>query len=142
MKNLKKQILAATAFALMLGVWLGRSDGQGATPGLQGSWTVVSVTDSGKSQPVPKGSSAAFTMDKFSMKEGKTTIDYAYKIDASKSPKWIDLAAGDAMILGIYEIKGDTLQICMNSPGGKRATRFESKDKTENDILMVFKRAK
>lgn len=142
MKNLKKQILALTAFALMLGVWLGRSDGQGAVPGLQGNWTVVSVTDSGMSQPVPKGSHAAFTKDKFSMHEGKTTIDYSYKIDASKSPKWIDLVSGDAKLLGIYEIKGDTLHICMNTPGGKRATRFESKDKTENDVLMVLKHAK
>jgi uncharacterized protein (TIGR03067 family) len=141
---MQKQFLVALSAGLVLALFLGRSDGQGAVPSLQGTWAIQSVNHGGKSQPLPKGSHASFTKDKLTLHQGKATVEYGYHLDASKTPHWIDLSVAGVTkkMQGIYEVKGDTLYLCFNTPGGARSTQFESKAKTENDILMVFKRGK
>ena len=143
---MKKQILVFLSLGLALGVFLGRGEvrGQGQEHSLQGKWSIFSITDEGKAHPVPKGSTATFTKDKLTLHEGKTTLEYGYHVDPSKSPHWIDLSVKGAkkQVLGIYEVKGETLYLSLHSHGATRSTHFESKAKTENDVLMVFKRAK
>ena len=74
--------------------------------------------------------------------DGKTLNEVTYKLDVSKTPKWIDLTVGGEKQAGIFELKGDDLKICSNEKsGGKRPTRFESKPDSEH-FLLVFKRAK
>jgi uncharacterized protein (TIGR03067 family) len=53
------------------------------------------------------------------------------KLDPSKSPKAIDVKvtegpAKGALMLGIYEINGDTLKVCFDAEGKKRPTHFKS----------------
>jgi len=140
---MKRHGFVIVAVGLLLGIAYGVSEGQGKDATLQGKWTVVSITDGGVKQEVPKGSTATVTANKFTMEEGgKTLVEYPFKIDSAKSPKWIDLGAGKESIPGIYETKGNTLTICISAPGMKRSTSFESKAKSENDVLMVFQRDK
>jgi uncharacterized protein (TIGR03067 family) len=54
-----------------------------------------------------------------------------FKSDPSKSPKTVDYvntagANKGKTQLGIYELKGDLLRVCMAAPGSERPTRFES----------------
>lgn len=53
------------------------------------------------------------------------------KLDPSKSPKTIDMTLTEgpnkgAVMLGIYEIDGDTLKACFDPQGKKRPTEFKS----------------
>jgi uncharacterized protein (TIGR03067 family) len=53
------------------------------------------------------------------------------KIDPSKSPKTIDVTMTEglnkrAVMLGIYEIDGDTLKACFDPQGKQRPTKFKS----------------
>lgn len=140
---MKRHGFVLVAIGLLLGIAYSVSEGQGKDSALQGKWNIVSITDGGMKQEVPKGSTATITANKFTMNEGaETLVEYPFKIDPSKSPKWIDLGTGAESIPGIYETKGNTLTICISAPGMKRSTRFESKAKSENDVLMVFQRAK
>jgi uncharacterized protein (TIGR03067 family) len=69
------------------------------------------------------------------------------KLDATKSPKQIDLTTRKdgpfkgRTLPGIYEFKGDTVVLCLNSEKPDRPTAFESKVKTPI-MLLTFKRDK
>jgi uncharacterized protein (TIGR03067 family) len=115
---------------------------------LEGTWTVDSAETNGKGLDVWKG-------EKFTFSDDKATIPFSkggtFKVDASKDPKWIDIATLDqGTILGIYQIDGDKIKLCTNatkkaSKDGKaveeaseRPTQFDSKQ----TILYVLKREK
>jgi len=74
--------------------------------------------------------------------------DYGVKLDASKKPKAIDLTSLDgkskgAVLLGIYQLDGDTLKLCVASEPkiNERPSRFTSEVGSKN-FLYTFKRAK
>src|ERR1700722_12242868 len=100
----------------------------------QGTWTFESVEAGGKEEPAAdfKGMTVTFEGDKFTVKKGDEVIQAAtQKLDPSQSPKPIDVAVAEglnkgAVMLGIYEISGDTLKVCFDSEGKKRPTEFKS----------------
>jgi uncharacterized protein (TIGR03067 family) len=110
---------------------------------LAGKWTVVSVTDGGKEKPTEDGV-LTFGKDKATYKTTNRTADLTFKLDPSKKPKWIDLTNEEGETsLGIYELDGDTLTICIKDEGdGKRPDKFVSEAGTPNDLLFVLKREK
>ena len=71
------------------------------------------------------------------------------KIDPGQNPKQIDITLhlkkvkkGDRTVLGIYEIKGDTLKVCyFASQTGRRPLEFATKD-NPNIGYIVLTRAK
>ena len=68
------------------------------------------------------------------------------KLDPSKSPKTIDVTVTEglnkgAVMLGIYEINGDTLKVCFDPEGKKRPTEFKSASGSA-DFVNVHKRVK
>ena len=73
-----------------------------------------------------------FEGDKFTVKKGEEVIQVGtQKLDASRSPKTIDVTVVEglskgAVMLGIYEISGDTLKVCFDPEGKKRPTEFKS----------------
>jgi uncharacterized protein (TIGR03067 family) len=112
---------------------------------LEGTWTVVTQEREGK--PV-KNSKGTFTFakskltirwDKDEEKGGKV------KLDPTKSPKEMDIVAdtpgGEVKLKGIYQIKGDSLKMCIDQKGGERPAKFTTKAGT-GQILIVLKRAK
>ena len=99
-----------------------------------GVWTFASVEAGGKKAPADdlKGLTVTFAGDKYTVKKGDEVIQVGtQKLDPSKSPKTIDVKLIEglnkgAVMLGIYEINGDTLKVCFDESGKKRPTEFQS----------------
>ena len=114
----------------------------------QGTWTFESVEAGGKKLPADqfKGITVTFEGAKYAVKKGDEVVEAAtQKLDPSKSPKTLDAKVTDgpnkgAVILGIYEISGDTLKVCFDPEGKKRPTEF--KGESGAHTLVVHKRVK
>jgi uncharacterized protein (TIGR03067 family) len=115
---------------------------------LQGAWTFESVEVGGKEQPAAefKDMTVTFEGAKFTVKKGSDVIQVGTdKLDLSKSPKTVDVTVVEglnkgAVMLGIYEISGDTLKVCFDPEGKKRPTEFKSASGSQT--LVVHKRVK
>jgi uncharacterized protein (TIGR03067 family) len=119
------------------------------TKKFQGTWTIESSETGGKEIPADelKGFILTFEGDKHTLKKGDELIQVGIqKIDPSKSPKTIDVTMTEGpnkgmVMLGIYEIDGDTLKVCFDPQGKKRPTEFKSPPGSEN-FVNVHKRVK
>ena len=114
----------------------------------QGTWTFESVEAGGKEVPAAafKGITVTFEGDKYTVKKGDEVIQAAtQKLDPSKSPKALDVTVAEgpnkgAVMLGIYEISGDTLKVCFDPEGKKRPTQFKGASGAQT--FVVHKRVK
>jgi RNA polymerase sigma-70 factor (ECF subfamily) len=111
---------------------------------IQGTWKVISAADGGQKF---EGENTRVIIDRETLtilKAGdQKELAATYELDPTQKPKWIDLTAGDRKMLGIYELAGDTLKICVNErPNGERSTAFVSEPDSPNDLLFVLKREK
>jgi uncharacterized protein (TIGR03067 family) len=111
----------------------------------QGTWQLVSSVSNGKEVPDDHVKNI-----KVVIKGNKHTVYYGdkevaknvpFQIDPSKNPKTVDDILKDGKkILGIYEIKGNTLKSCVATVGKDRPTQFVSKPGSGH-ALRIFKRA-
>jgi len=121
---------------------------------LSGTWLTVSLVNDGKSivdekTPPKEGPTTKLVYDgnKWMIKVGdKTVASGIFKIDATKSPKEIDVMdesgkANDKTKLGIYELDGDTYKFCLAPAGKPRPSEFTSKEGSGHS-LGVSKREK
>ncbi len=102
---------------------------------LQGQWTLKSYLFNG-APPSPQRKPAErlqIDSDKsfHETQEGKVVTRGTFTIDASQSPKHITAAFQEGgptggPVKGIYELKGDTLRVCVGTPELDRPTKFES----------------
>jgi uncharacterized protein (TIGR03067 family) len=117
---------------------------------LQGKWALVAVEREGKKVPEAalKEEKIILTIagDKLSFSrarkgETKNFDNGSYKIvDARARPKKIDLTGfpkPDEKMLGIYELDGKTLKICVGEL--KRPTEFASKPGSRTGVLVLRK---
>jgi uncharacterized protein (TIGR03067 family) len=115
----------------------------------QGTWTFESCETGGKQLPASelKGLILIFEGDKHTVKKGDEVIQVGtQKLDPSKSPKTIDVTMTEgpnkgAVMLGIYEIDGDTLKVCFDPQGKNRPTEFKSPPGSET-FVNVHKRVR
>ena len=115
----------------------------------QGTWTFESCATGGKELPAGelKGLILTFEDDKHTVKKGDEVIQVGtQKLDPSKSPKTIDVTMVEGphkgtVMLGIYEIDGDTLKVCFDPEGKTRPTEFKSPPGSKN-FVNVHKRVK
>ena len=125
-----------------------RADVEKELKKFQGTWTFASVEAGGKEEPAAqfKGMTLTFEGDKHTVKKGDEVIQVGtQKLDPSKSPKTLDVTVAEgpnkgAVMLGIYEISGDTLKVCFDPEGKKRPTEF--KGASGSQTLVVHKRVK
>lgn len=120
-------------------------DAKGA---LQGVWQAQSLEADGEPAPAKAVEKMRFTFkgDKVLVRgnfRDDREEEGSYTIDASKSPKQIDLTLPQApkAALGIYEVKGGELKVCLRhvvSDEG-RPTEFATKPGTKL-VLIVFKK--
>src|SRR5437764_7726524 len=84
----------------------------------QGTWTFASVEAGGKEVPAAEfqGITVTFEGDKYAVKKGDEVVQACtLKLDPSQSPKALDVTVAEgpkkgAVMLGIYEVSGDTLK--------------------------------
>lgn len=115
----------------------------------QGTWTFESVEAGGQalSPDGLKGLILTFEGAKHTVKKGDEVVQVGtQKIDPSKAPKAIDVTMTEgpnkgAVMLGIYEIDGDTLKVCFDAEGKKRPTEFKSAPGSQT-FVNVHKRVK
>jgi uncharacterized protein (TIGR03067 family) len=109
---------------------------------LEGKWKVESFEDGqGKKQEF-EGASLAFKEDNMEFTKDNETKKGKVKLNPAGKPKEIDVMAEgkDDAMLGVYQIDGETLKICItDEPGGARPNEFTAKDRW---VLVVLKRVK
>jgi uncharacterized protein (TIGR03067 family) len=117
---------------------------------LQGTWTAVSGEKEGKEDPEAKEHTLVFEGDKFSVKKGdQVVVRGTFKIDASKSPKTMDIeiSEGPEKVKGktaqaIYALDGDELTWCVAEPGsGERPQKLATQEGVKH-MLVKLKREK
>ena len=101
---------------------------------LQGTWIFLSLEVEGAKLPeaMLNGSKIIIKSDNFKSISAGITYEGKLKIDVSKSPKTLDLIFTDGpekgrRSLGIFELTGDNLKICLSLAGSTRPTEFASK---------------
>jgi uncharacterized protein (TIGR03067 family) len=125
-----------------------RADVEKELKKLQGTWTFEYVETGGKEIPATEfaGMTVTFEGDRYTVKKGDAVIQTAsLKLDPSRSPKALDVKVAEgpnkgAVILGIYEIGGDTLKVCFDPAGKRRPTQLKSASGSQT--LVVHKRVK
>ncbi len=125
---------------------------------LIGTWKVVSVEMGGQKFPdqAIQDFRFIFTADTLTRKRGeKAESGSGYRLDPSKSPKWIDMTGvtdgKPQSVPAIYALNGDCLTLCFRAdykkpegkPGGvfPRPAKLEA-GKDSGQVLMVLKREK
>src|SRR5207247_1473634 len=117
---------------------------------LQGVWVAQHMESDGK--PAAPG---AVKRMRFTFRGEKLLVrgnfdddreeECTYKVDPRPSPKQLDFTPPKEgkPILGIYEVKGDELKVCLRhaSSSEGRPTEFATKPDSKS-ILIVFKRQK
>ena len=101
---------------------------------LQGEWAIVSAESNGEPPPpgVLDGARFAFSGDNLTLlgKEG------TFRLDATKSPREIEFVRGNSRQLGIYELDGDSLKLCVG-PADDRPTEFKTKPRTDHSLFVL-----
>lgn len=115
---------------------------------LEGSWVVVSITDNGKSVPREKFDGFTFRFNKKELvwlsPEGNKMEQFRITLDATQKPLAIDLVQtrdGDEednpkTTLAIYELKHDTLRMCMPLRG--ETARPKSMESQSGSLLSLI----
>ena len=114
---------------------------------MKGSWTVAEAVRNGEPAGEDDVKKLGVTIkdSTLTFSTGDDTYDVPSSWTPAKKPKTIDaMPAGgqfkDMKMLGIYEIKGDTLKMCYGMPD-KGASPKEFKSKAHSGtILLVMKR--
>lgn len=101
---------------------------------LQGEWEIVSAESNGEPPPpgLLSGAKFAFSGEKMTLmgKEG------TYEIDASKNPRQIDFIRGKTKQIGIYELDGDRMKLCVG-PADDRPKEFKTKPLTDHSMFVL-----
>src|SRR5581483_3759805 len=114
---------------------------------MQGTWKFVSLEDSKKSKVDVKKRTLFFGGELCLVREGDKVLQIGVaRLVTSKSPRRIDVVVRkgqyqDSTMLGIYEVKDDTLKVCFDPEGEGRPSTFATKEDTSR-FVAVYKRAK
>jgi uncharacterized protein (TIGR03067 family) len=114
---------------------------------LQGSWQLESIEDSKKTKVDIKKRTLFFGGELYLLRDGDRVIQAGVaRLVTSRAPRRIDVIVRkglnqDNTMLGIYELKGDTLKVCVDPEGEGRPAKFVAKADT-SQYLATYKRVK
>lgn len=116
---------------------------------MAGNWAAVSMQLNGKKQPEAtiKAIRLTITGDKYNTVVGDEKDEGTLKIDATKTPKEMDITPSQGenkgkVILCIYELKGNELKVSYAFNGTLRATDFKPGEDGKSVIMLItYKRA-
>jgi uncharacterized protein (TIGR03067 family) len=132
------------AAAVMIGAPAPK-EGPKEAPRIEGDWIVESFE--GPKDGPPGAITFRITDSKISIIEAKRDKpeEASYTVDLKKNPATIDIRPGrgqkDQVVLGIIEIKGDTMKLCFTKEGGERPKEFKG-DAANGVMLINLKRIK
>jgi uncharacterized protein (TIGR03067 family) len=115
--------------------------------GMQGTWNLVSAMQDGKALPEDKVKQTTIVIegDAFrfpGLAEDATARAGTFKLDPTKQPKEMDSTSTEKeVMLGIYELGGDSYKVCFAPVGKPRPTDFGSTPGS-GQILQVWERKK
>jgi uncharacterized protein (TIGR03067 family) len=147
---MRLHILAVFAAALLLSAVPVLADDKKDLNELQGTWEVTAMFADGKPETdeSKKGITLVIKAEKITLvaSEGQDKRSYTIKLDSAKKPKGIELAPDGAVdgmtLLGIYEVKGETLTWCVPiEPGGKLPAKLTPKE-GDQAMILTAKRVK
>lgn len=121
--------------------------GQELVP-FQGTWAVEAITKNGTAVPDDHAKRLVLVVKDNArvIKDGDEVVSKAtFTVDSSKKPKHMDITVSDGPLAGktyrgIYELKDDTLTICLALEGDKRPDDLTAKEGSDR-LLQVFKKA-
>jgi uncharacterized protein (TIGR03067 family) len=121
---------------------------EGDLKALQGTWSITDAMLAGRDHIDDfKEMKLKVTGDQYEVGFGMVWEKGTLKLDSAKKPKQIDLtttkegAFKGRNLPGIYELKGDTIVLCIEENKTERPTKFEAPEKTRL-MLLTFKRDK
>jgi uncharacterized protein (TIGR03067 family) len=121
---------------------------EGDLKALQGAWVIAEATLAGRDHIDDfAGMKLTVKNEAFTIDFGKNSDKGTLKLDAAKKPRHIDMTTSKEgpfkgrNLPGIYEFRGDTIVLCVNSEKPDRPTKFEAPEKTPL-MLLTFKREK
>jgi uncharacterized protein (TIGR03067 family) len=132
-------LLASTALS---------AEPEGDLKAFQGAWVVAEATLAGRDHTDDfKDMRLKITGEKYEIAFDTNSDKGTIKLDSAKKPKEIDLTTQPGgpfkgrNLPGIYELKGDTIILCLEADKNVRPTKFEAPEKTRF-MLFVLKREK
>ncbi len=141
-------MLYVASVLLLLTSSVHTAEPEGDLKALQGTWLIEDAKLGGRDHKEDfKGMKLIVTDDKYVIDFGENSDKGTIKIDATQKPKHIDLTTREKgpfkgrTLPGLYELKDDTVVLCLNSEKPDRPTAFEAKAKTPL-MLLTFKREK
>ncbi len=140
-------LLSATLPLALLIVSAAAPDEKQDTAPFQGRWKFTAIVVSGESVAPVHFSTGEVTVtgDERILRDGGEVRGRAkYKVDATKSPKQIDISVSEGpfkgrTLKGVYEFKGDELTINVTIEGEDRPTDFKC-ETGSNRLLQKFRR--
>ncbi|MBY0514225.1 MAG: TIGR03067 domain-containing protein [Gemmataceae bacterium] len=122
---------------------------QGDATALQGTWAIHAARLGGRDHADDfAGMKLVIAGDKYTVDFGKNTDKGTFTLDGKATPRRIDITSAEGpfkgkTLPGIYELKGDTLVLCLDSDGkaAQRPAKFDAPEKTPT-MLLTFRREK
>src|SRR5262249_24592204 len=114
---------------------------------LQGTWKLESISDGKKERLDLKKRTMFVGADVMLVRDGDKIVQGGQlRLNPTKSPRCIDVVVKrgeqeDNTMLGIYELKGDTLKVCFDPEGESRPKAFATKKET-SVFVATYKRVK
>jgi uncharacterized protein (TIGR03067 family) len=111
---------------------------------LEGTWRFLSLEVDGMKLPEAAIKDARLIIKgkEFTMKDPVATYRGTFRIDPAKKPKTIDIKFTEGpekgnTSLGIYELNGDELKMCLTITAKDRPTAFEAKAKSGHGFEVL-----
>jgi uncharacterized protein (TIGR03067 family) len=141
---MRVNLVALLVFAVACNV----AQAEEAAKVLAGKWPITAATEAGHKwskdfKPQPR---LTFKHTQFAARFGPAILfEGTVAVDATKTPKTIDLKCSGARyegktLQGIYEVKGDVLQMCFAESDGKRPSAFASTRENKNYLFECDRR--
>ena len=149
LKTLPHAIVCLALFALLPSLATAEDESEKDLKKMAGDWVAVSMQLNGKKQPEAtiKAIRLTITGDKYNTVVGEEKDEGTLKIDATKTPKEMDITTSQGenkgkVILCIYELKGNELKVSYAFNGTPRATDFKPGEDGKSVIMLItYKRA-
>jgi uncharacterized protein (TIGR03067 family) len=144
---MKSRFCLCVALGISLNA-LGAGSPDADAKAIQGAWQAVRADLAGLPMPDALTKTISLKLDhgKYAVLAGGTRDNGAYTLDATITPKSMNITGGEGpnhgkTFLVIYELKDDTLRVCYDLSGATRPTEFKTTPGTRL-YLVTYHRKK